>query len=117
MSKPIRRKTGGHSGLSRYIAHEDGKMYRGMAQDLSPIFKHVRQMDDAINGASKRDNPNQWRYAGSIPLSVLTDWLSKHNATWHQYATNEGGLKDKFKKHINSREFHKLRAKDGLWGA
>ena len=105
-----KRKTGGHSGIDRWIAHEDGEMYRGQTQDIDSVIKHVRHMDDVVNGAPKSGNRNDWKYAGSIPISVLTDWLKENHYTWPQYATNEDGAKDKFKKLLKTREFHKLRA-------
>lgn len=96
-----------YSDLRTWFASEEGKEYRGMSQDLSPVFQHVRQMDDKVNGAPSAGNKG-WKYAGSVPMSVMVDWLGKNHYTFDQWARNEDGAKDKFKKYIRSREFHKL---------
>jgi hypothetical protein len=107
-----RRLIKNYGDLKRWHSSEDGKDYRGVSQDLDPVFKHVRFMDDKMNRASRADNPNQWKSIGSIPMSILIDWLQKNHYTMDQWATNEDGAKTKFLKFIKKREFHKLFAHD-----
>lgn len=106
-----RRVTGGGHGVVKWHASEDGKHYRGHSQDMQPVFDHVRHMDDKVNSAPKSANRNGWRYAGSIPTAVLIDWMNKNGVQFDQFARNEGGVKDKFKKWLFSRENHKLLAR------
>ena len=96
-----------YGDMRTWFASEEGKNYRGMSQDLDPVFNHVRHMDAKVNGAPQRGNKG-WKYAGSIPVSVMVDWLRKNGYTMDQWARNEDGAKDKFKKFIRSREYHKL---------
>ena len=97
-------------GTKTWVATEDGKHYRGAEQDIDAIVKHVKYMDAKMNGASKKDNPNGWRYVASIPKTVLWDWLLANHYTMPQYAINEDKCKDKFLKHLESRGYSKLRA-------
>ena len=97
-------------GLQTWVATEDGKHYRGAVQDVDLIAKHVRHMNDKINGASAKENPNGWRFVASIPKTVLWDWLLANHYTMHHYAVNEDGCKDKFLKHLEGRGYSKLRA-------
>ena len=108
-----RRVTGQVGDVQKYLAHEDGKLYRGMRQDMTEAIRRVRYLDDKVNGASSKDNRAGWKYAGSVPVVVLTDWLSKNGYTWPAFATNEDGCKDKFLRWFMSRENHRLQAHDG----
>ena len=110
-----RRAVGNSSnGIQKWFAEEDGKHYRGQIQQMDDVFNHVAHLDDKVNSAPKSGNQQEWEYVGSIPMTLLTDWLAANHYTWPQYATNEDGAKDKFKKFIMSRQHHKLLAKDAL---
>lgn len=86
----------------RSFASEDGKHYRVETQNMDPVLKRVKYLGDKVNSAPKRNNKGQWSYAGSIPITVLTDWLRKNHYTWDQYARNEDGSKDKFKRFLEA---------------
>lgn len=102
----------------RRFATEDGTHYRTETQELGPAMRRsqlIRQAQEA-NGTGKYDR----RYVGSIPMTVLHDWLKKHGYRMDQFARNEGGdpyktdrvrgggVKDKFLRHFFSRDYAKL---------
>jgi hypothetical protein len=98
--------------IKKTFASEDGKHYRGMRQDIDPIIQHVRDQNEWINGAAKAGNRNNWRYQGTIPMTVLVDWLQQHGYTIDEFARADRndvyGPKYKFLKYFKTREFSKL---------
>lgn len=82
--------------LSKYLAQEDGKTYRVVEQDGNPILRHVKQQSDwqEYNGENKKELPSN--YVGSYSMVDVTEFLKQRGATWNQFATNEGGIKDQF---------------------
>ena len=105
----------GHSmGVDKWFASEDGKHYRGESTDLDPVFRHVRYLDDKVNGAPKSGNKQGMEYIGSIPAPVLVDWLRKNNIRPDQFARNEDGAKAKFLAWFKQRENHRLLARDAI---
>lgn len=80
----------------RYFASEDGKNYRGLRQDHAGIKRHLDFMRHAVQEAPSKGNPNQWSWRGSIPVTVLYEWLNKTRTPIDVWARNEGGAKDKF---------------------
>lgn len=99
---PTQRITKQLGEYCRSFATEDGKHYRVETQNMKPVLDHVKYLHDKVNSAPKRNNKGQWAYAGSIPTAVLTDWLRKNRYTMDQYARNEDGAKDKFKRYLQA---------------
>ena len=98
-----------HRGdISRHFISEDGKHYRRTRQNMDPVIKHVEMMREKVNEAPRSTNKREWRYAGSVPMSILLDWLTKNRYTFDQWARNEDKAKDKFLRYFRSREFAKL---------
>ena len=98
--------------IKKTFASEDGRHYRGMRQDIDPIVKHVKEQDEWINGASKGTNRNNWRYGGTIPMSILVDWLQKNGYRFDEFTRARRddiyGPKYKFLQYFKTREFAKL---------
>ena len=102
----------------RTFSSEDGKHYRGEHQNMEPVMKRVEliKQAQAERGTGQFDR----RYVGSIPKTILIDWLTKHGYKMDEFARNEGGdpyktnphggsgVKDKFLKYFLSRDFAKL---------
>jgi hypothetical protein len=102
----------------RTFSSEDGNHYRTEKQELGPAMRRAKLIQDAqaVNGTGKNDR----RYVGSIPKTVLIDWLRTHGYQIEQFARNDGGdpyktnphhgngVKDKFLKYFLSRDFAKL---------
>ena len=118
MSKHRLVKAG--NGYVRSLISQDGQHIRREWQDISPIIQHVEKVRHMHEHATKASNPNEWRHEGTIPMTVLIDWLWKNNYTMDQWARNDGGIpgkrypnsrsgvKDKFLAYFMSRDFSKL---------
>lgn len=100
MSKKRRLKHRGE--LQTYFGSEDGIHYRGIHQEMNPVIERVKRLDAQVNEAPAVGNTNDWRYLGSIPVSVLVDYLTKRNIPMDVFARNEGGVKDEFKRWLKS---------------
>lgn len=99
---------------------EDGVHYRTESQNLDPAIRRVRDIRHMHEGSTRASNPNGWQHVGSVPTTVLIDWLNTHGYTIDQWARNDGGnpyktdmvngggVKDKFLKYFMSRDFCKL---------
>lgn len=105
--------------LVKTVQSEDGKHYRHFSQDLRPVMDRVTYLNEKVNGATRAENRNGYHYLGSVPITVITDWLEQHNYTLNEFATNAGGdrrrtdptgpgVKDKFLRYFMSRDFSKL---------
>ncbi len=94
--------------VRRTFASEDGKHYRHTRQEMDGVIKRVERLREQVNEAPKATNRNGWHYAGSVPMTVITDWLQKNGYTWPQFATNEDNAKVKFMAYFKSRDFAKL---------
>jgi len=103
----INKYIGQSLDIQKRFASEDGKHYRGYRQDLDPVIKRVEEMRQGRID-SKIKNPNEWRHIGSIPMTMLVDWLAKNRYTMDQWARNEDRAKDKFLRHFMSRDYSKL---------
>ena len=108
----------------RGFASEDGSHYRTERQDLGPAIRRAELIREAQahHGTGQFDR----RYIGSIPVTMLTDWLKKRGYTMDQWARNEGGtrcpfgadplqhclhdngVKSEFLRHFLSRDYAKL---------
>ena len=106
---------------ARGFIFEDGRAIRHERQELAPTIKRVERFR-RLQGRS----PNEWRHVGSIPMTVLIDWLTKTGHTIDQWARNDGGtpcppgadpvqhiqrdpgVKSQFLRHFLSRDFSKL---------
>lgn len=108
----------------RTFASEDGKHYRHERQDLAPAMERSKLIQEAQarNGTGQNDR----RYIGSIPTTVLIDWLNRRGLTMADWAINaggtrcpmgvdplehcqtDGGVKSEFLRYFLSREFSKL---------
>ena len=94
------------------MAEEDGKQYAGISQDMGPLMDRVRYLDAKVNGATAQENKRGQKYIGSIPNSVLIEWLHRHGHTYRDWLINADGCKDKFKKYILQPEFRRFLAHD-----
>lgn len=92
----LARVTAHHGDIARYFAREDGKSFRGHRQSVEAVKRHVEFLDHKVNGAAQRGNPRNWQFAGSIPMSIVVDYLTERNIPIDVWARNEGGEKDKF---------------------
>ena len=93
-----------YGSLKSFFASEDGRHYRQDRQELKPVFDYVKQRHETIN----EQGDGRWRSVGTIPMTVLMEWLQENHYTIDQWARNEDNAKKKFIKHIRSREYHKL---------
>lgn len=99
----------GHSaGVNKAFISEDGKHYRATRQDMAPIIQRVESFKEKVNEAPKATNRHGWHYAGSVPLTMITDYIHRRGYTFDQFARNDGGIKDDFMAYFNSRDFCKL---------
>jgi len=103
-----KRKTGGAGDYARSFSSEDGVHYRGHHQELGPAMRRVEQIRELQALQNKQNNPTGRTYIGSVPVTVLQDWLAKHNYTWEQWGRKEGTIRQEFMKYFLSREFSKL---------
>ncbi len=104
-----KRRTGGAGDYVRSFATEDGEHYRVHHQELGPAMKRVEQIKQAQDAAKgKVYNPTDRTYIGSVPVTVLTDWLQAHGYTIDQFARREGTIRQDFMKYFLSRDFSKL---------
>jgi len=93
---------------TRRVVSEDGKNYRHERQDMDPVIEHVKFLGEKVNKAPKAGNRNGWHYAGSIPITVVTDWC--HNIAhigYDAFARNEFGERQLFLKYFKA-NFSKL---------
>lgn len=120
------RKVRASGDILQTFSTEDGKNIRGIHQTIDPAIHHVKRLRDINDCATKTSNPNEWRHIGSVPETVLYDWLNANSYTMHQWAVNEGGTKcpagsdpvahakldhgvrSKFLRYFLSRDFSKL---------
>ena len=111
---------------ARGFVTQHGKHYRKEVQNIAPTMKRVKEIAELQSYATAASNPNGWRYLGSIPETLLIDWLNTHGYTMDQWARNDGGtrcpagsdpvahatldggIKSKFLRYFLSRDFSKL---------
>ncbi len=85
--------------------------FRHLRQDMTPVMEHVQHTAQKVNEAPKSGNPNDWAYIGSIPMSILLDWLQENNVTIDAFARNDDGVKDRFKQwFLSNRDLNKFHA-------
>lgn len=116
------RPLGKNGDITRSFASEDGAHYRHSKQELDGAIKHVEHLRHKVNEAPRSGNKGGWAHAGSIPFTVLVDWLNKNGYTIDQWARNEGGdgnatvhnyktdrgVKAQFLRYFLSRDYAKL---------
>ena len=78
--------------IRKTFASEDGVHYRHFSQELDPAIRHVQHLRHKVNDAPRSGNKSGWQHIGSIPMTVLQDWLTKNSYTMDQWARNDGGL-------------------------
>jgi hypothetical protein len=100
--------TGSNLGASKSLATEDGRMFRGLHQDIAPIIRRHEHLRHKVNEATSIENPNGWRHVASVPVTIWMDWMRKNGVTPDQFARNEGGVKQQFSKWFLSRDHSKL---------
>ena len=67
--------------------------YRGHRQDVAPVLDRVKRISQAQPGRFSRMGEHQ--YLGTIPRTMIDDWLNRQGKTWHDYATDDD-LKRRF---------------------
>jgi len=87
---------------TRGFASEDGLNYRTERQEMDPVLRHIKFLDDKVNQAPTVGNQNDWHYAGSIPMVVLTDWVNKNGFSMHDFAVNNNNCKTRFMAYLKS---------------
>lgn len=115
------RPLGQKLDITKSFAHEDGANYRHWRQDFDPIIKRVEHLRHKVNEAPRSGNKSGMYYRGSIPMSLLLDWLNSNGYRFDEWARNDGGqngtlddyrtdpgVKSKFLRYFYSREFAKL---------
>ncbi len=116
------RPLGRNFDIVKSFASESGAHYRHYRQEMDPVIKHVEYLSQKVNEAPSRGNTGGWEYAGSIPFTILLDWLNEHGYRMDQWARNEGGngkatvhnyktdpgVKSLFLRYFLSRDFAKL---------
>jgi hypothetical protein len=60
--------------------------YRGHRQDCRPAMARAREMSERSGGRFSKSR--EIGYVGSIPQSMIDDWLIERGKTWHDYATD-----------------------------
>jgi hypothetical protein len=111
---------------ARGFVTQHGKHFRKEVQNIAPAMKRVEEISELQSYATKASNPNEWGYIGSVPKTILVDWLNSHNYTMDEWARNEGGsrcpagsdpmahatldggVRSKFLRYFLSRDFSKL---------
>jgi len=85
------------------FATEDGKHYRHYRQDVAPIIERVKTIGDAQSRARRKN----FEYVGSIPMTMLVDWLQKQGKGLDDFYS-DNDLKAKFMAWFKSRDNSKL---------
>jgi hypothetical protein len=110
----------GAGDYTRTFFSRNGKHYRREHQDIGPAIRRVEEIRDLHSFATKASNPGEWRHVGSVPITMILDWLNKNGFTYDQWARNDGGIRgkrypesrsgvrDKFLAYFLTRDFAKL---------
>lgn len=96
--------------LVRFFAHEDGVHYRGHTQNLDPALDRVKR----LNEINERPTKNGWRYGGSIPVVMLTEWLNKTKHRMDEFARSRE-LRQEFIRWMQDRDRRGFIADDGQY--
>ncbi len=83
---------------------DDGRVVhkRALTQRMDPVMERVEQMSSGVNTS------RTWRYAGTIPLTMLLSWLEANHVRFDQWARNENGTKQRFLRWFINRDRRKL---------
>ena len=106
MGRKYNRYINGWGGAYNMLAHEDGKVYRGVRQFIEPVIEHVDRQNELVNSSS-----GGWRYAGSVPMVMIVEWLRNNGYTMEDFGKDEN-VKKKFLAYWQGNEFNKFHAKD-----
>ena len=83
--------TGVFGDVTKYFGLEhDGKKVkhlRGHRQDCGPIMERVKRA--AARAPTRHEKSLEYKYIGSVPRTMIDDWLKKREKTWHEYATDK----------------------------
>ena len=90
--------------VSRWIASErdsSGNLqrYRGYTQDIKPTLAQVKQRAQAGPGRFSKSLDHQ--YVGSIPVTMIQDWVKNRGKTMNDWATDKH-LKKAFLLHMTA---------------
>lgn len=86
--------------------------YRKFTQDMDPVIDRVRHLAQKVNTAPKAGNQHDLHYVGSLPMTILIDWLNARGLRMDQWARDEGGIKQQFKDYVfKNRDLLKFTAK------
>ena len=77
----------------REFLTEGGLHYRKETQNIDPVIQRVKDFSEQMTHANRENNPNGREYLGSIPQTMLIDWLNSRNYTYDQFARNDGGTR------------------------
>ena len=86
-----RRPLGQRLDITKTFASEDGVHYRHYSQELDPAIQRVEFLRHKVNEAPRIGNRSGWHHVGSVPMTVLQDWLKRNGYTIDQWARNDGG--------------------------
>lgn len=83
--------TGIFGDVTKYFASENDSSgrqqhFRGHRQRVDPILDLVKRR--AQNGPGRFAPSKEHKYIGTIPRTMLDDWLNEQGKTWHEYATD-----------------------------
>ena len=104
--KRVRGRTYKNRGLSfngntaRTLSSEDGLLFRGIHQEMNPIFERIDYLNHMVNDAPRRNNKNDWGYLGSIPWAVLIEFCAKERIGLDQFARNENDERAKLQTYV-----------------
>lgn len=70
--------------MSRTLSAEDGKLYRGVHQEMAPILERVKYLDEKVNQSSQINNENDMAYIGSPGMVMVWEFLNEKGYTWPQ---------------------------------
>jgi hypothetical protein len=87
------RLIGTSGDYARGFVTQHGKHFRKEVQNIAPAMKRVKDIAELQSYATKASNPNEWGYIGSIPKTILIDWLNSHGYSMEEWARNEGGTR------------------------
>lgn len=88
----LRHVTSGGDYRREFLT-EDGRHFRKESQDIAPAIQRVKDHSEMMTHATRANNPMGRQYLGSIPKTMLIDWLTARGYTMDEWARNDGGTR------------------------